>query len=48
MLDRWFVVGADELPKPRRGVEAETDRQLGGWNEHGRALCGAFLDEAVR
>ncbi len=48
MLDRWFVEGADELPKPRDELEAETDRLLGGWNAHGRALCGAFLDEAAR
>ena len=48
MLDRWFVEGADELPKPRDEIEAETDRLLGGWNAHGRALCGAFLDEAAR
>jgi GMP synthase (glutamine-hydrolysing) len=48
MLDRWFAEGADELPKPRGEIEAETDRLLGGWNTHGRALCGAFLDEAAR
>jgi len=48
MLDRWFVEGAEELPKPRDEIEAETDRLLGGWNAHGRALCGAFLDEASR
>ena len=48
MLDRWFVEGEDELPKPRAELEAETDRLLGGWNAHGRALCGAFLDEAAR
>jgi len=48
MLDRWFAEGADELPKPRDEIEAETDRLLGGWNAHGRALCGAFLDEAAR
>ena len=48
MLDRWFVEGADELPKPRDEIEAETDRLLGGWNAHGRSLCGAFLEEAAR
>jgi GMP synthase (glutamine-hydrolysing) len=48
MLDRWFVEGADELPKLRDEIEAETDRLLGGWNTHGRAPCGAFLDEAAR
>jgi GMP synthase (glutamine-hydrolysing) len=48
MLDRWFVEGASELPKPIDEVRAETDRLLGDWNEHGRALSTAFLDEAQR
>ena len=48
MLDRWFVEGASELPKPIEQVRAETDRLLGGWNEHGRALVNAFLDEGRR
>ena len=48
MLDRWFAEGRDELPKPLDEIEAETGRLLGGWNDHGRALCGAFLDEATR
>ena len=48
MLDRWFVEGADELPKPREEMEAETTANLATWNQHGRALCGAFLDEAAR
>ena len=26
----------------------ETDRYLPTWNEQGRALCEAFLDEAAR
>ena len=47
MLDHWFDVGRDELPKPVEEMAAETDRQLARWNEHGRALCGAFLDEAA-
>ena len=46
MLDRWFVEGAAELPKPADEVRAETDALLGAWNEHGRRLCGAFLDVA--
>ena len=48
MLDRWFVEGADELPKPRAELEAETDANLATWNRHGPALCGAFLDEAAQ
>jgi GMP synthase-like glutamine amidotransferase len=48
MLDRWFVEGAAELPKPIDEITDETERLLGGWNEHGRALSSAFLDEARR
>lgn len=48
MLDRWFVEGEDELPKPLAEIRAETDRYLDAWNGHGRALCRAFLDEAER
>jgi len=48
MLDRWFAEGADELPKPREEMEAETAANLVTWNQQGRALCGAFLDEAAR
>ncbi len=48
MLDSWFADGASELPKPVAEITAETDRHLGAWNEHGSALCNAFLDEARR
>ena len=48
MLDSWFEDGAAELPKPVAEITAETDRYLGTWNEQGRALCNAFLDEARR
>jgi GMP synthase (glutamine-hydrolysing) len=48
MLDRWFVEGASELPKPVEAIRAETERLLRGWSEHGRALSTAFLDEARR
>lgn len=47
MLDRWFVEGEEELPKPLAEIRAETDRNLETWNRHGRAVCGAFLDEAA-
>ena len=46
MLDFWFVEGAAELPHPET-IRSETDAYLGGWNEHGRRLCGAFLDYAA-
>jgi GMP synthase (glutamine-hydrolysing) len=48
MLDRWYREGAAELPKPVEEIRAETDRLLEGWNEQGRALSTAFLDEARR
>jgi GMP synthase-like glutamine amidotransferase len=48
MLGRWFVEGESELPKPIEEMRAETDRLLGGWNDHGRALSRAFLDAAQR
>ena len=48
MLDRWFVEGEEELPKPLAEIRAETDRKLETWNRQGRAVCGAFLDEAAR
>ncbi len=48
MLDSWFVEGASELPKPLAEIVAETDRYLPAWNEQGRALCLAFLEEAAR
>jgi GMP synthase (glutamine-hydrolysing) len=46
MLDNWFREGAAELPKPVVELAAETDSHLPAWNEHGRALCNAFLDAA--
>jgi hypothetical protein len=48
MLDHWLREGREELPKPHHEIRAETDRYLPTWNEHGRALCNAFLDEATR
>jgi GMP synthase (glutamine-hydrolysing) len=47
MLDFWFVEGEAELPDPAL-VRRETDAFLGQWNEHGRRLCGAFLDHVAR
>jgi len=48
MLDHWLRAGREELPKPLEEIRAETDRNLPTWNEQGRALCEAFLDEAAR
>ena len=46
MLDFWFVEGEAELPDPVV-VRTDTNAFLGTWNEHGRRLCGAFLDFAA-
>lgn len=46
MLDRWLVEGEDELRDPQV-TNDETAALLGGWNEHGRRLCSAFLDVAA-
>jgi GMP synthase (glutamine-hydrolysing) len=48
MVETWLVEGEGELPKPIDEVRADTDRLLGAWNRHGRALCEAFLAEASR
>jgi GMP synthase-like glutamine amidotransferase len=47
MLELWLVEGESELPKPAAEVRAETDRLLGPWNRHGRAICEAFLARAA-
>ncbi|MCY7303759.1 MAG: type 1 glutamine amidotransferase [Thermoleophilia bacterium] len=46
MLDYWFIEGGAEIPDLAT-TRTETDAFLGGWNEHGRALCNAFLDYAA-
>jgi GMP synthase (glutamine-hydrolysing) len=48
MLDHWLEAGKAELPKPVEEIRAETDRLLPTWNQQGRTLCDAFLDEAAR
>ena len=48
MLGHWLREGREELPKPVEEIRAETDCYLPTWNEQGRALCEAFLDEAAR
>lgn len=48
MVEAWLVDGERELPKSIGEVRAETERLIGPWNRHGRALCEAFLDVASR
>jgi GMP synthase-like glutamine amidotransferase len=47
MVETWLAEGEQELPKPRPEVQADTDRLIGAWNGHGRALCEAFLELAA-
>jgi len=39
----WFDGGST---RPVAEIAAELDRKLGGWQEHGRRLCRAFLAQA--
>ncbi len=48
MVETWLVDGERELPRPIDEMRAETERLIGPWNRHGRALCEAFLDGAAR
>lgn len=44
---RWFE--ADEaVTRPLAEIAGELDDKLAGWQEHGRALCRAFLAAAAR
>ncbi len=46
-LERWIADASDPPPDPER-LLAETRERIGGWNELGRRLCRAFLEEARR
>jgi GMP synthase-like glutamine amidotransferase len=42
----WWREDEDDLPKPLAELERDLDEKLAGWQEHGRALCRAFLAAA--
>jgi GMP synthase (glutamine-hydrolysing) len=44
----WVAAEPGELPVPAASFLVEADRRIDGWNELGRALCTAFLEEAAR
>lgn len=48
MIHDWVAEGPDALPVPAMDFLAEADRRIESWNELGRALCAAFLQEAAR
>ncbi len=46
MVQAWAGEDPDDLPLPAEDFLAATRMRIAGWNECGRALCGAFLDTA--
>jgi GMP synthase (glutamine-hydrolysing) len=48
MIHEWATEGPGDLPLPAADFLAEADRRIESWNELGRVLCSAFLDEATR
>jgi GMP synthase-like glutamine amidotransferase len=46
-LRGWLADASDPAPDPER-LRAETEANIGRWNELGRRLCGAFLTSAER
>ena len=48
MVHAWTAEDPDDLPAPADDFLAATRARIDGWNEHGRELCGAFLDAAAR
>jgi GMP synthase-like glutamine amidotransferase len=43
----WFSAESRELPLPLAEIERELTEKLPVWQEHGRALCRAFLRDAL-
>jgi GMP synthase (glutamine-hydrolysing) len=46
MVESWIEEDAHELPMPPDELLSETRARIDAWNEHGRALCSAFLASA--
>jgi GMP synthase (glutamine-hydrolysing) len=44
---QWFAEDEAELPRPLDELAAELDEKLAVWQEHGRAICRAFLAVAT-
>jgi GMP synthase (glutamine-hydrolysing) len=44
MVQAWTAEEPDDLPLPAEDFLAATRARIAEWNEHGRGLCGAFLD----
>jgi GMP synthase (glutamine-hydrolysing) len=47
MVQAWTAEDPDDLPVPAEDFLAAAQARIAGWNEHGRGLCGAFLEIAA-
>ncbi|MDQ3672207.1 MAG: type 1 glutamine amidotransferase [Actinomycetota bacterium] len=47
MVETWTNEEPADLPVTPDAFLAATRARIAGWNEHGRALCGAFLQSAL-
>ena len=47
MVEAWVAEDGGELPMSPQELFATTDERISAWNEHGRALCRAFLNTAA-
>jgi GMP synthase (glutamine-hydrolysing) len=46
MIEAWAADGGNDLPMTHEELFEQTDDRIGVWNDHGRALCRAFLTAA--
>jgi GMP synthase (glutamine-hydrolysing) len=44
---QWFADDEPSLSRPLDELTAEIDQKLAAWQEHGRAICRAFLEVAA-
>ena len=47
MLESWVKEEVSELPVPPEDFLAEGEARIDAWNEQGRRLCAAFLEQAT-
>ena len=47
MVEAWMTEDPTDLPVTPDAFLDATRARIAGWNEHGRALCGAFLQTAL-
>ena len=47
MVQAWTAEGPADLPVPAEDFLAATRARIAGWNDQGKALCSAFLEDAL-